>query len=574
MSFDLDIGYASERGPREVNEDFVATRRPAPHEEDLGFVCAIADGVSSGGDGRMAAQTSAKTLVEDYFGTPPTWDTSTALDRLIVAQNSWLAAHNRRHRSAAMTTLTALVLRGHSWTLAHVGDTRAYLLRSGAFTQLTQDHTLGPSGLRSELTRALGQDDSIRVDYQQGELQRDDCFVLLSDGVHAKLANSRIAWLAAQGSAGLASHGLVAAALAAGSADNASALVIRVHSLARSRLDDALLTSRQLAPPKRLIVGDVLDGLKVTALLADTGVHLVYQVRDDATRELKVLKTLHPSRAGDAHERAMLAHEAWLAARVAQQGGAARAGTRDAGFVRINDMRDPSAFYLLYDWHGGQTLEQLLERARPGACAVNDVIAWGAAAAQALGHLHRLGVVHRDVKPANLHLGDDAQLRLLDLGVAVSGHESAEQRHLHAGTPSYMVPEAWDGAPADAKSDLFALGVTLYSLLTGHLPYGEVEPYQKQRYRRDPKPPSRLRPEVPIWLDHFVQKAVARDPKLRFETAEEMVLALQRGAARLQGAPAATPLALRDPGALWRVGALLSGVINLLLIYWLLFLPR
>ena len=580
MSFDLDIGYASERGPREINEDFVATRRPAPHEEDMGFVCAIADGVSAGGDGRMAAQTSAKTLVEDYFGAPSTWDTSTVLDRLIVAQNSWLAAHNRRHaaQGAAMTTLTALVLRGHSWTLAHVGDTRAYLLRAGECRLLTQDHCLAQADLRNRLTRALGQDDAIRVDYQQGDLQRDDGFVLLSDGVYAKLAPARIAWLAAQGSAGLASHGLVAAALAAGSDDNASALVIRVHSLARSRLDDALLNSRQLAPPRRLNVGDTLDGLLVTARVADTGVHVLYQVRDSVTRELKVLKTLHPARAGDAHERAMLAHEAWLAARVAERRGG-RAGGGDlrsdaSAFVRLNEVPDASAFYLLYDWHDGRTLEQLRGQDGRSACAVPDVISWGVAAAQALGRLHRMGVVHRDVKPANLHVGADGQLRLLDLGVAISGHESAEQRTLHAGTPSFMDPRLWDGVPADAQSDLFALCVTLYQLLTGHLPYGEIEPYQKQRYARDPKAPSRLRPEVPIWLDHVVLKGVARDAKLRFETAEELVLALQRGAARPLPAPGATPLAARDPAALWKVGAALSVLINVLLVYWLLFLPR
>ena len=79
-----------------------------------------------------------------------------------------------------------------------------------------------------------------------------------------------------------------------------------------------------------------------------------------------------------------------------------------------------------------------------------------------------------------------------------------------------MNPEQWSSdehVPADARSDLYALGVTLYQWLTGQLPYGEVEPYQAARFRRDPKPPSRLRPDVPIWLDHVVLKAVALDPQ-------------------------------------------------------------
>jgi serine/threonine protein kinase len=182
--------------------------------------------------------------------------------------------------------------------------------------------------------------------------------------------------------------------------------------------------------------------------------------------------------------------------------------------------------------------------------------------------------VHRDVKPGNLHLGDDGHLRLLDLGVALSGHEPVEQRDLHAGTPSYMNPELWDDEPVDAQTDLFALGVTLYQVLTGHLPYGEIEPYQKLAFRRDPKPASRLRPAVPIWLDHVVLKAVARQKKLRFETAEELMLALQRGASRPLSAQAASPLVARDPGALWKIALALSVLVNGLLVYWLLFLPR
>ena len=83
-----------------------------------------------------------------------------------------------------MTTLTALVLRGHSYTLAHVGDTRAWLLRDGELTQLTQDHAFDHPDFRSRLTRAIGLDDAVRVDYLQGELQLGDLFVLTSDGVH------------------------------------------------------------------------------------------------------------------------------------------------------------------------------------------------------------------------------------------------------------------------------------------------------------------------------------------------------------------------------------------------------
>ena len=566
MSFDIDLGCASERGPRQDNEDFAAAMRPAAHEEALGFIAAIADGVSVGGDGRMAAQTSVMSLVQDYFAAPPTWDTSVVLDRVISAQNSWLAAHNRRHVGAAMSTLTALALRGQTWTVAHVGDTRAYLVRGAECRRLTQDHCLDHPDLRSQLTRAMGQDDAVCVDYLQGELHVGDAFVLVSDGVHTRLAQQHMLALLREGSAQQASDAIVRAALTAGSQDNATALVVRVLGLARSRLEDALVRSRQLPVPPRLKIGDEIDGHEVTALVADTGVHLLYQVRHVRTGALRVLKALHPARATDPQELAMLAHEAWLGSRVSERA--------DAGFVRLHEVQDATTFYLLFDWHAGQTLEQMAAQRGPRGLPVSDTLAWSLAAARAIGKLHRLGVVHRDIKPGNLHLGDDGQLRLLDLGVALSGSEPSEQRSLHAGTPSYMNPELWDDEPVDAQSDLFALGVTLYQLLTGHLPFGVIEPYQTARYRREPKPPSRLRPDVPIWLDHIVLKALAFDKKRRFETAEELELAIQRGASRPLSAQAPKPLLSRDPSLLWKVALAVSLLFNLLLVYWLLFLPR
>ncbi len=574
MSFDVDIGQASERGPRALNEDFAAVRRHAPGDESRGLIAAIADGVSAGGQGRMAAQTSVLSLVEDYFAAPDTWDTTVVLDRVISAHNTWLVAHNRRSAASAMTTLTALVLRGQTWTLGHVGDTRAYLLRAGELRRLTQDHAFDHPDLRSRLTRAVGLDDAVHVDYLQGDLQVGDLFLLVSDGVHAALKDARMCELLGQSHGQLegqkqaqaAADAIVHAALAGSAADNASALVVRVIGLTRLQLADANAQARQLPLPRRLNVGNTIDGLVVTARVADTGAHLLYQVRDPATGALKALKTLHPSRASDPQERAMLAHEAWLSERVTEHA--------DDGFVRLVQRADATEFYLLFDWHSGRTLDRVFARRGPQGLPLGSVIGWGLATAHALGRLHRLGVVHRDVKPSNLHLGDDGRLRLLDLGVALSGSEPAEQRDLHAGTPSYMSPELWSNAPAGARSDLFALGVTLYQLLTGHLPYGEIEPYQTQRYRRDPKAPSRLRPDVPIWLDHIVLKLVAREPTQRFETAEELALALGRGASRPLAAPSASPLAARDPLVLWKIAFGGSLLLNAMLVFWLLFLPR
>lgn len=577
MSFDMEVGYASQRGPRSTLEDYAGVGHPAPHEAAWGVIAALADGVSAGGLGLEAAQTTVMTLLRDYYATPATWDTTVALDRLIASQNAWLADHNRRRQGvrnpegrgvAGMTTLTAVVLRGHGYTLAHVGDSRAYLLRGGECTQLTQDHTLGPLEFQNGLTRAVGLDDGLRVDYLEGDLQIGDTFVLTSDGVHGVLKPKVLQDLAEQGGAQQASEALVAKALAANGRDNATALVIRIKGLAAARLADAERHGRQLPVPPRLQVGDLIDGMRVEACTFANGVHRLYQVRQLQTGTLLALKTLHEARASDPEERAMLAHEAWLGARVTE---------RDArGLVRVHEPQGATNFYALFDWHQGQSLGELLKQQK--RFTVAEIVDGASNVVRALGRLHQYGVIHRDIKPDNVHLGEDGQWRLMDLGVALSGKEPAALRVLHAGTPSYMNPEQWSDDPATARitqqSDLFAFGVTLYQWLTGRLPYGEIEPYQMGRYRRDPTPPSRLRPDVPIWLDHLVLKAVARDARQRFETAEEILLALDRGASRPLSAPLSTPLLGRNPAAMWQIALTVSLLFNLLLVYWLVFLPH
>ena len=587
MAFEIDIGYVCEAGRKEPNEDFCAAMLPPAGQSEKGSIVAIADGVSAGGMGREAAQTTVTSLVRDYYGTPDTWDTTVALDRIIGAQNTWLAGINRRrHPAAGLTTLTALVLRGHGYTLAHVGDTRAYLLRDGRLTQLTHDHVATHPDFSHQLLRCIGAEDWVVMDYSQGDLLPGDRFLLMTDGVHNVLNEGRLKALLDDGDRAGSSQALcealVAAALQRGSTDNVTALVVRVLGLDHETLADQNRLAAQLPVPRKLRVGEQLGGLAVEAIVADNAINLVYQVRDPVDGRRYALKALHPQRAHDGQERAMLAHEAWLAHRM----GTSRAADH---LVALHDTlpggRSPSAYYLLYDWHSGETLEQLLAlRQRLGPVQVAGM---AVQAARALAYLHRQGVIHRDVKPANLHQGEDGVLRLLDLGVALSGREPESARTLHAGTPSYINPEQWGfrlrsagvdtdapPEPADARSDLFALGVTLYQLLTGKLPYGDVLPYQAGRYYRDPVAPSRHNPEVPIWLDHIVLKAVSRNAKQRFETAEELLLALERGASRPLTAPSATPLIQRDPTMLWKLLLGFSALLNLMLIGWLLFLPK
>jgi serine/threonine protein kinase len=134
------------------------------------------------------------------------------------------------------------------------------------------------------------------------------------------------------------------------------------------------------------------------------------------------------------------------------------------------------------------------------------------------------------------------------------------------GTPSFMAPELFEGQSATPQSDIYAAGVTLYYLLTRKYPYGEVEPFQHPKFG-EPTPLIRYRPDIPKWLENIVLKAISRDVNHRFETAEEMLLALEHGELKPLLAPVRTPLIARARLVKWQWIAIFSFILNILLIY-------
>jgi serine/threonine protein kinase len=227
-----------------------------------------------------------------------------------------------------------------------------------------------------------------------------------------------------------------------------------------------------------------------------------------------------------------------------------------------------SCLYYLMTWHPGATLQARLDGDQH--FPVGEVVRLGGSLLKAIAALHRLDIVHRDIKTDNIHLGQDGVLRILDLGVAVSlAERKAGDPIGQAGTPSYMAPELFDNPEPACGHDLYAAGVTLYHLLTRKYPYGEIEPFQTPKFG-EPARPTRWRPEIPGWLENILLKAVAREAKDRFETAEEFILALERGAARPIAAPGRQPLVQRNPLQFWKGVAAVSLVLNLLLCLWLM----
>jgi protein phosphatase len=559
MPLEIFTGHASLAGPRERNEDFCGTVTPAGRElETKGALLAVADGVSGNSGGREAAEYTVRGLLSDYFATPDTWTVPQALDKVLYANNQWLLGQASAHRELAgmATTLSALVLRGGRYYVAHVGDSRIYLLRRDCLERLTNDHVWDRPDMRHVLTRAVGLSPHLVMDYSEDTLECGDVFVMVSDGVWEPLGDKTMhELLLLHREPERAAQALVGKALARGGQDNASAIVVRVSAVAHGDLRDSVVEGASLAPPLKARPGDAIDRFEVLELLHESRATLLYKVRNRADGSLAVLKTLQPATAADSAQCAALLTEEWLSRRVVSH-----------YFPQVVPLAagERSCLYYVMSYHEGATLQQRLDRGAHFSIA--DTVKLGIRLLKGLGALHRMNIVHRDIKPANLHLGADDKLRILDLGVALNRGALHEAGDGAPGTPSYMAPEVLAGETADTQADLYAAGVTLYHLLTRRYPYGEVEPFQHPKFG-DPVMPTRYRPDIPQWLEAALLKAAARDKKLRFETAEEFLLALERGERGPVAFPPRTPLAARDPLLLWRSIAAIALILNLILLY-------
>jgi protein phosphatase len=550
----VSLGHASQQGPRPRNEDFVGAATPEGEElAAKGVLLAVADGVGGHAHGREAAEQTVRSLLADYYATPQTWGVDKSIDTVLGAVNRWLLGQSAKSRDYAgmATTLTAVVLRGRRHHVAHVGDSRAYRWRDGTLLRLTEDHTWAHPEFDNVLRRAIGLEARLLVDHDDGELAVGDRFVLLTDGVWATLGDAGIAAvMEKQGDAQAAADALVVGAIRRGTADNATALVARIDALPPDNLRDRLADSRRLPLPPRLKPGQVLDGLRVEELLHESRVTLLYRVTRLADGVALVLKTLLPD--ADDEAASALVREEWLARRVPGR-----------GFPRVCEHAQRDHLYYLMSWHEGETLKAALGRGH--RYAPHELVDIGRALLGRIATLHRLGIVHRDIKPDNVHIDRAGELRLLDLGVAAADAEDLAEIN-NPGTPSYMAPELFAGSPASELSDLYACGVTLYELLTRKYPYGEIEPFQRPHFGA-PVSPTRYRPDTPAWLETVLLKACAREPRDRFETAEEFLLALERGASRPLATRRHVPLVERNPRLALKLVAGASLLLNLVLLF-------
>ena len=518
------IGFASEQGKRESNDDFVVM-----HEAEVDAravpeaVAIITDGISGPG-GRLAAETVARGFLDGYLSQPPTLGVGQAALKSLAAMNRWVYGQGRQDQKLhnMATTFSALILRGRVAHVVHVGDTRIYRLRAGRLQCLTQDHTHSHPDMQHVLHRAVGLEETVRADYATHDLQAHDRYLLCSDGVHATLDASRLKALLAERSAPEeAAHRIVDEALSARSQDNATALVLDALAVpAADRVDLETLVADMpiLELPKP---GDVVDGFQLLEMVSDGRYSRLFRAEDTQDARDLILKFPHPRVAAEAIYRRAFVREAWVASQVRSP---------YVGEVVELAASRQTRLYLVMPFYPGETLEQRLLRTPP--VSLDEGVRIGMQLAKAVYALNRRHIIHRDVKPENVMLAPDGALRLLDLGVArMPGLDAGATEEDVPGTPSYMAPELFNGAPGDERSDAYALGVTLYRLLSGgHYPFGEVEAFSRPRFSKR-VPLSRYRPDLPAWLDAMLARATAVEPGERYGDAMELVFEFEHNLA-------------------------------------------
>ena len=222
--------------------------------------------------------------------------------------------------------------------------------------------------------------------------------------------------------------------------------------------------------------------------------------------------------------------------------------------IALHDMGidEPSQTpYLVMEFIQGQPLEKLLER---GSIPCSKACAWAAEVATALAVAHRKGVIHGDVKPANILITEDERIKLTDFGMARLASRDSKDTPL-LGSPAYWCPEQIVGKPQDARSDIFSLGVVMYEMVTGHRPFDadSLQGICAKILSSTPLPPSHANPSVPVAFNELIASCLEKDPSRRCASAETLAERLHPLARRPTAPqPQTQPSSLRN-----RVGQLL-----------------
>ncbi|WP_163134130.1 bifunctional protein-serine/threonine kinase/phosphatase [Agarivorans sp. Alg241-V36] len=549
---EASFGGASISGPKPENQDACVAKIPEPWTRYYkGIVAILADGLSSAEHAKMAAQISVTQFVEDYYATPESWSVNKSTAQVAKSLNNWLFQQGKQTGSYACT-LSTLIIKSRVAHLFHVGDSRIYRFRAGKLRQLTRDHVQIRGKQKNHLTRAMGVDSSLELDYSTRTVESGDIFMLTSDGVHdalseqqlLKLLQAKFSSLEEQASA------IVNAAELAGSDDNISAMLVNVDNVPEAELDESRAQLLHLPIPPVMSVGNKIDQYRVSEILHTSPRSHVYLVEEldkqgNSNGRVRILKAPDASMADDQEYFAGFAREEWVG-RVVSNPYIMRT------FEPIGTRRFR---YLIAEYVPGITLRQWMDK-HPHP-PIQQVVRMLEKLAKALRALRRYEMVHRDLKPENIIITADDQLKLVDFGTVQSAEqlEQNEKNSTPVGSVQYIAPEYLVGETGRHRSDIFSFAVIAYEMLSGNLPYKQASREQiAQRHYSDwhYQNIQHFRNDMPDWLDAALEQGCHPKPQQRYQSLSELIHDLQHANPKLKASYQAKPLIERNPVRFWQ----------------------
>jgi serine/threonine-protein kinase len=265
--------------------------------------------------------------------------------------------------------------------------------------------------------------------------------------------------------------------------------------------------------------GDMLDHYRIDANVARSGMAVLYKATDTNTGRLVAIKVPHPEMEADPVLFERFKREEEIGRMLDHP-----------GVVKTFDDEERSRIYMVIEWVEGLLLRTILNGEKKLPIERSVKITLGIC--DALDYMHKRGIVHRDLKPENVMVDAEDRIKLIDFGIAMK--EDARRLtfvNLSAtlGTPDYISPEQVKGGRGDQRSDIYALGIMFYEMLTGRVPFMGPSPLaaMNERLLHDPTPPRELNPEISPQLEEIVYRALERDPRHRYANAHEMVWDLE-----------------------------------------------